>query len=399
MRIHEPTVIFDEDAVTLSARVDLERASSRYPDRVWFKVPSRFEPLLTRGIEPFVVALSSLAAAHDEPIEVSQAVSERLSVGLDEYWAILSGWAPRRFRPLRLRAAGLVADEPHANAVAAAAFSGGVDSFYTLYSSLDKPPSHRVRYALFIHGFDIPLNDRRTYEAAAAAYEEALGKLGVSLVRVETNLRQFVPPAHWEMGHGSALIGTGLLLSRGARRFLVPSSKSYPTLDPWGSDPLVDGLLSTDGMQVIHDGARCSRFDKLQIMRDWPVIRPLLRTCYERPDAFRNCGHCHNCRRTMLVLASLGVLDRFPTFPQTGSALHFLNSLWETPHERLFGGQAIREAAASGKAGLAWVGRVAMLTSRVRQVLGALKKRSRPFRNRLKLRVQRAGGVALAQIQ
>lgn len=396
MRIHEPAAALDGDSVTLQARIDLARDAARYPDRVWFKFPRRFEPLLTRGVEPFVVALSSLASAHDEPIEVGRPISERLSVGLDEYWAILSGWAPRRFHPLRLEGAGLVADEPPANAVAAAAFSGGVDSFFTLYSSLERPPSHRVRYALFIHGFDIPLSDRQTYEAAAAAYEEALAKLGVSLVRVETNLRQFVPPAHWEMGHGSALIGTGLLLSGGARRFLVPSSKSYLTLDPWGSDPLVDGLLSTDGMQVVHDGARYTRFDKLQLMRDWPVIRPLLRTCYERPEAFRNCGHCNNCRRTMMVLASLGVLGRFDTFPPTRSTLHFLNCLWETPHERLFGGQAIREAAASGQAELAWAGRVAMQTSRVRHAFAALKKWSRPFRHRLKSRTQRPWGQTSA---
>ena len=65
-------------------------------------------------------------------------------------------------------------------------------------------------------------------------------------------------------------------------------------------------------------------------------------------------------------------------------------------HERLFGGQAIREAAASGQTELAWAGRVAMQTSRVRHAFAALKKWSRPFRHRLKSRTQRPWGQTSA---
>jgi hypothetical protein len=49
-------------------------------------------------------------------------------------------------------------------------------------------------------------------------------------------------------------------------------------------------------------------------LRDWEVVRPLLRTCYEHPEAFRNCSDCLNCRRTMMVLAAIGVLGEYKTF-------------------------------------------------------------------------------------
>jgi hypothetical protein len=382
MRISSPELVVDSDTVTLKAEIALAHAAANFPPALWFRFPRRFEPLLSRGAEPFVAAVSSLASALDEPIEVDAAISERLSVGLEEYWAIISCWAPQRFHPVRLNC-HLRAGDPAATGAAAAAFSGGVDSFFTLFRGADRPSTYRIGHALFIHGFDIPLAEQRTYAVAAAACEDALAKMGVALIRAETNARDFIPAAHWEMGHGSLLAGAALTLAGGVRRFFVPSSKSYTTLAPWGSDPLLDGLLSTDQLQIVHDGARYTRFDKLQAMKDWVLLRPLLRTCYERVDGLRNCGRCSNCRRTMFVLDCLGVLEEFTTFPSIRSPSHFLRSRWETQHERLFGTQAIAYAAANGRPDLAWVGRIAMQTSRVTALLGKLKVWSRPYRRRL----------------
>jgi|EndMetStandDraft_7_1072992.scaffolds.fasta_scaffold09716_2 hypothetical protein len=382
MRIHEPQLTVDGDTATFQARIELAKQRERFPDCVWFKFPRHFEPLLAGGAEPFVVGVSSLASLHNEPIVVTTPISERLSVGLEEYWNIFSLWFPGRLHPVELSCSTIAAEAP-ALPNAATLFSGGVDSFFTLYRGLDRPPTHRVRYALFIHGFDIPLSDRRTYEAAAAAYERSLGDLGVELIRVETNLRAFIPNTNWELGHGSALIGTALTLAGAVRRFYVPSSKSYTTLEPHGSDPLIDGLLSTDRLQIIHDGARYTRFDKLRAMRDWEVVRRLLRTCYEHPEAFHNCSNCSNCRRTMMVLAAIGVLDEYKTFGPIGSPLHFINTSWKTPHERLFGRQLISHAASNGRVRLAWVGRMAMQTSLVGLGWRKLKVWSRPYRHRL----------------
>ena len=391
IRISAPELTSDKEFVELHARTEIAGTAARFPSRLWFKVPRRFEAMLSRDVDAFVVALSSLASSLDRPIEVEAPVCERLCVGLEEYWAIVSGWAPRRYHPIRLASRGTTSGGIPAGA-AAAAFSGGVDSFFTLHRGLrsqaQRPPTHRIRHALLIHGFDIPLAERRTYDTAAAAYEEELAKLGVELVRVETNVREFVPSANWEMGHGSALCGTALTIANGARRFFVPSSKSYSTLEPWGSDPLIDGLLSTDRFQIIHDGARYTRFQKLAAMRDWECIRRLLRTCYEHRDGLRNCGRCQNCRRTMMVLAALGILDEFETFPAIASPRHFLTSHWETPHERLFGRQAIACAKDSGRDALLWAGRFAMVASRLRQVGTTIKVGSRPLRRRLSARAQ-----------
>ncbi len=380
IRINRPEVQVRQGTVTLSARIVVP--GNRFPETLWFAMPERFTALCSAEFEPFVVALSSLASSLDEEITFEGNFCERLAIGLDEYWTIISGWEPSQFRPLKLRPKRLVTTEPN-RGVAGAAFSGGVDSFFTQFLGLQRSSGFKPAAAVFIHGLDIPLADRQIYERAADAYETCLSEIGVDLIRVESNVRAFVPSRNWGMGHGSALCGTALVFSGGINRFFVPSSKSYTTLEPWGSDPLIDGLLSSDRMQIIHDGARYTRFDKLQVMKDWQPLRALLRTCYEKPDAFHNCGECQNCRRTMMILDALGVLEDFPTFPRVRTPYHFVNSLWETPHERLFGAQAISYAEANGRSGTAWAGRVAMQTSRVRTSLKRVKTASRPLRHRL----------------
>jgi len=375
MRITKPEVCSDGRLTTVQARV---RGLEGAPDALWFRYPATATSLIEDGIEPFLVALSSRAALAHIPIEVDGPISERLHAGLDEYWRVFSCWRPGVFAPVEVRHGGFCTRATHGLHLGAA-FSGGVDSFFTLFRHTARgepalePAPQGMAYALFVHGLDITLEDEATYRVAADAYEQALAPLGVKLLRVATNIRQFI--RDWEYSHGSALCGTAMITRRAIRRFLVPSSKTYTTLEPWGSDPLVDPLLSSDGFDVVHDGAAFSRFDKLHAMREWPVIRPLLRTCYAHPDGLANCGRCANCLRTMLVLEALGVLDQFPTFPGVPSPRVFAGTSWQTPHERLFGRQAVEYAASRGASELARVGKTALARSRSEAVFREVRRR------------------------
>lgn len=347
MRIHAPELTAKDGFVTLSAHVSLERDGGNFPDELWFTVPQRYEHLCSRAVEPFVVALSSLASARNEEIHIDGPFSDRLSLGFDEYWKVVHAWLPNEFHPVRLTG-GRLTPETISPGHPAAAFSGGVDSFFTQFLNKDRPAGFRTKYAMFVHGFDIPLKDADIYEAAAARYEPLLAEMGVELVRVTTNARAFVRSIPWEISHGSILSGTALILSSGVNRFFVPSSLRYLSLRPWGSSPLIDNLLSTDQTQIIHDGALNSRFDKLSAMKDWAPLREAARICYERPSAFHNCGVCASCRGTMMMLASLGVLDKFPTFPKVRSPHHYFRVPLDNPHDLHCASQAIAAAEERG---------------------------------------------------
>jgi len=312
---------------------------------------------------------------------------------LEEYTRVFNAWAPEKFNPIRLVGADLVRDEPTSGHTAAA-FSGGADSFFTQFMAGSRPPSFRSKYAVFVHGLDIPLHQRDVFDHAAARYKETFDTLGIEFVPVRSNIRAFVPD--WELGHGASLGAVALVLARGLNRFLVPSSMSYATLKPWGSHPMVDALLSTDQLQIIHDGAHYSRFDKLHLMKDWGVLHDLVRVCYEKPDAVRNCGQCVKCRRTMMILESLGVLKDVKTFPRVHAPSHYLSCHFSTPHELLCGRQIIAAAESSGRRDLAWAARIAMQRSRLDVAMRRVRKLWRPLRRAMRLRLGRR--VPLARV-
>ena len=292
MRIQQPQLETADGLVTIRARVVLNKHRGLFPDDLWFSIPEDFSHLCVSGFEPFVVALSSLASALNEDIEIDGPFSERLSVGLNEYWRILSTWEPKKFNPLRLKYQSLKS-EIRSNGHAAAAFSGGVDFFFTQYLNRERPTGSEPSMLFLFMGSTFRYL-KRTPSTTQPRLTRYMRENSVDLIRMASNMRSFFLPGFWEIGHGTALCGAALVMSSGINRFFIPSSKSYGTLDPWGSHPLIDGLLSTDETQIIHDGAYYTRFDKLNLMKDWEPFRKLLRTCYKKPAAFQNCGRCQN---------------------------------------------------------------------------------------------------------
>jgi hypothetical protein len=247
-----------------------------------------------------------------EDMEVAGAVSSAFLDRLPEYQDVFANWFPRTYRRVAVRPAEVSAIDAAAKGEASA-FSGGVDSFYTLRTRL-LASAAAARYAVFVHGFDLPLSDSDGYRCAADAYEQALSGLNIQLVRVRTNVRSALSAVDWEMAHGPALISVAVLLRRLFGRFYIPSSATRDDDSPWGSDPRSDPLLSVPGLEIVHDSADVHRADKLRVLAEWPLAWPLLRVCWENPYGLRNCGRCFKCLSTMLALDLCGALGRFPVF-------------------------------------------------------------------------------------
>lgn len=319
MTVHSIEIEAAGGGVRVSAAVEVETPGVPVPDRLWYEVPAAWADGVTDRADGFAVAVVLLASVLGERLEVRGALSPRLAYGLDEYLRVFRCWYPEGFHPVPVVAGldpeGPAEAPPHA---VATAFSGGVDSSFTLWSHLpehERHPDFRLSHGVFVHGFDIPLADEATFATAAGAYGAMLDRLGLSLVPVRTNARAFTPGIAWELAHGAALLSVPLVLGRLLRRFYVPASTSYADVGRWGSDPLLDHLLSTETLDVVHDGAGTYRADKVAALAGWPTTYDRLRVCWERPDGLRNCGRCYNCLLTMSALAAAGALDRFTTFP------------------------------------------------------------------------------------
>lgn len=319
MIIHPVEVTFNNGRVRIAASVSCQAQGISWPEQLWYELPRELEDRLSLRADGFLVALLLQAMSLGEDIRVEGAVSARLLRNLEIYQSVFSAWFPAALRPVGIVPRDFMAPPAIVGSPAvAAAFSGGVDSTFTLldHSGVDETDAaYRITHALFVHGFDIPLTAPEIYDAWAGRFRASLLPLGVELIEVRTNVRQFVDRLPWVWTHGSALGSVALMLEAMLTRFYIPASASYTDLEPWGSHPITDPLMSTESMEIHHDGC-LPRVDKILRIADWPGSKSGLRVCWEHPDSSRNCCRCHNCVMTMIGLELAGALSQSTTFPE-----------------------------------------------------------------------------------
>jgi hypothetical protein len=335
MIVHKPETRYENGEVILSARVTFDHPLLNKPDRLWFSFPDKFAPFVTHRSDAFAAGLILLAMHSGEEMRIEGELSPRLARGLVEYQRVFHFWFPHLFSPIQIHAGCLSElDRDLAGKETMTLFSGGVDSAFTLLKHLpDHQPltGFQVRYALFIHGYDIPLQNQGSYQNACHIFSNELAQVGVELIPVRSNLRYFTSGLlPWVLAHGCATIAAALMLDRLCGNLLVPASASLDDIKPWGSSPLVDHWLSTETCQIMHHGLS-SRMEKVSAIANWQPAQRFLRVCINEDfrDGVQNCSACEKCLRTMIMLEMCGALDQFQTFSRPIRTLDIAR--W-TPH-------------------------------------------------------------------
>jgi hypothetical protein len=319
--IHPPTTQQKQGKLIISARVEVESKAVNIPQELWYEVPESYAPYLSPNSDAFVAGLIPTAMSIGEDLHVIGALSEKLAYGLQEYIDIYHQWLPKWFSKIFVHCDNLTTFHPQRDRESiASSFSGGVDSMYTLFSHLEKSklnPTYKISYGLFAHGLDIPLDDHKNYALAYNKYKQGLDAIGVELLSLRTNVRQFTEGrVSWLFVHGAATISCALLLSNLITRFCVSASYIYNDIRPWGSTPITDALLSTESTEIIHYGASKSRMRKIEALVDFPLAQNHLRVC-PKPYlnvAEQNCSKCEKCLRTMAMLDMCEGLPKFNPF-------------------------------------------------------------------------------------
>lgn len=254
------------------------------------------------------------AMASADVLSLPRPVSPRLLDATPRIQEIFGMWGPAfatEFREVLVEAPRARPDGGRADGVACF-FSGGVDSFHTLLRHRDE-----ITAIIFVHGFDLPLSATDLRAQARDAVSRVAEGLSVELVEVETNLRSITDPmVSWEPYHGGALASVALLFQQRFARVLVPATRTYRNLLPWGSHPLLDPMWSTERTRLEHSGAGITRIAKVAAIAGSELAMRHLRVCWENRDGAYNCGRCEKCVRTMLSLAAAGALGRCETLPE-----------------------------------------------------------------------------------
>ena len=242
-------------------------------------------------------------------VRVHGAVSRALLRNLDELQHVWALWRPDAYSRVEFSPDD-VFEDTRVGEGAVAAFSGGVDSSFTVYRhAIAQPGPHTLplREVVMVQGFDILLDEDEVFTRAVGRSERMLTATDLPVARVRTNVKRDLGQT-WEDAFGLC-VASVLLTFQGTRQYGLIGSGSNPYNDlvlPWGSTPVQDWMASTGSMEIRHDGAGYSRNDKVRALAGWPDLLRELRVCWKGADHDRNCGRCEKCIRTILNFKATG---------------------------------------------------------------------------------------------
>jgi hypothetical protein len=299
----EPPTLVGDGQIEFGARLVED---GRPAQRIWFRFPEQNASMLTRRADPFVIATAVHAQRRFSRLQVHGTVSDGLLANLAEFQAAFAAFhslpftEPVAYSAQETAAAAGASRRPSG----ITAFSGGVDSCFSVFrhtslSSLG--PKRTVAAALMMQGFDIPIEQTEVFRRSAKRSTQVTDDAGLRLFVGATNIR--ILPVQWEETFGAAVAGSLAFFQPAFAFGLVPSCQKWlqARFDN-GSNPLTDPLLSSPSFQIIHDGTRFGRIEKLRQLAAWPAALRHMRVCWQGAELDRNCCRCEKCLRTMLML-------------------------------------------------------------------------------------------------
>jgi hypothetical protein len=273
------------------------------------------EPILEASSEAFIACSLVPAMASGVGVELEGPASARLVSALPTLVEILTAWNTQLTR-VSFPSLIPVAKQRSSPGRVGAFFSGGVDSLHTFLEHRDE-----VTDLIFVHGFDIPLENVDLLRQAAGSVEAVASEFGVGVVHVETNLKPFMNTfVNWGLtGHGVAIATIGHLLAPVFERLYIASSVHFSDLFPWGTHPLLDPLWNSEVLEFVHHGCGARRIEKVELLAGFDAALNNLRVCHWglhsfEPEGAYNCGRCEKCVRTMVSLEAAGKLSQCKSF-------------------------------------------------------------------------------------
>ena len=287
----------------------------------YVKIPLSEKSSITELSDPWLNILIFKMMAVGGDFYINGTASESLVSNLEMFSFIWNKWCPDRYKPVHIIPKTLKTDiiRPGNNRLITA-FSGGLDAAYTAYkykNGLQNGRKYVYDTCVMIHGADIPVSDKRQFDAAFASAKKMTDDLHLKLIPVITNYRSY--NCMWGFEFGAIISGILSFFSKkfafGAATDASVDNFSYP----WGMNLISDRFLSSYNFQFISDGMEHNRIERISMIKNWSACINNLRVCWENNDKSKNCGKCEKCIRTKLELLCLGI-KHLPTMPSQFSA-------------------------------------------------------------------------------
>jgi hypothetical protein len=268
------------------------------------------EPFVLDG---FVFGIIFYAMGLAQGVRVHGRMSTDALRNLNEFQEAWTLWKGKIYTKVDIVPDEIVDCMANGEREAIAAFSGGVDSMFTVIrhatGRLGLASYPLKKAVLLVHGFDVPLAEPEQLEALKERTRPFVRELNLEVRTIRTNLKELCLQ-DWEDSFMSQLAACLHNYSHEFSCGLVGSSESYDSLVlPWGSNPATDHLLSGAALRIVHDGAGYSRTRKVEEIAKNPTATSVVKVCWEGRETFKNCGLCEKCMRTLLNFLAVGVVN------------------------------------------------------------------------------------------
>ena len=326
MIVRKSRLILDEEEARIVASVRSE-ARKFAPFDLVIGVPRAYVGWLDLTGNLFVPTLLMLASVLGERLRLEGAVSPLLLDNAKKASELFRSWWGIAPVPVEAEA---VAAERHAGKGCALFFSRGVDSWHSALRGCAGELPKQLTHLLYAPDFDRQYSPG-TRRRALALTREAAGCLGLPLIAISHNGRELIDQfVNWEHAHGGVLAGIGLALGGWIADMFKASCIDTNHLVPWGSNPNLDRLWSTERTTSHLDGVDVTRTNKVIAIATSDCVLSRLKVCWQE-NIETNCGRCAKCLRTQCALAIAGALERAPVFlePLTVQAVMQLPGLSE----------------------------------------------------------------------
>ena len=134
MIIHKSVITKKNNFIRVSAEIETNSLSIG-KTTLWFEVENNDNIKISDRADAFVASLFLLAMRLNEDIEVKGEFSPKLLEGINKYQKIYHSWFPKEYTIIKINCNKLKPSLKEGNGIACA-FTGGVDSFYTLWSNI-----------------------------------------------------------------------------------------------------------------------------------------------------------------------------------------------------------------------------------------------------------------------
>lgn len=279
--------------------------------------------MTTEKLDGFVVALLLLAMRLGEDIHLKAPISEKLYYNLENYYINLLSQTLDELKPIHI-----IADQfdygvsyENKNAVCTG-FSGGVDSFCSIYDHYNKsnsPKNYDITHLLFnnvgAHDSSDSEERKRLSDSHYSFLKEFPKSIGMEFIKIDSNLDDILQ-IDFELSHTPRNISCVLLLQKLVSKYYYASAYSYSSYDMQNIkdigdlDPVAVHLLSTETLDCISVGSQYTRTQKTEIISKYEPTKRYLNVCTDETTHL-NCSTCSKCLRTFLTLDILGILDEY----------------------------------------------------------------------------------------